>query len=321
MVYCVKCKTPNPPTEAVCKQCGADLLPGTSLGERLGMLGVMLALAVVGGVLAVAGFRSESLVCLGLGGLAALSGVALLVFGIAYAVGKTPVHERHLLRARRHLDLDPQQAIDDFTRALELTPQALDTVRRSILKERGALYQKLGRTAEAQADLQLLIDQTTQALDKASPADKVKLLKERADLYKKLGKECEGTRDRLDATYAAEAAMSNKNYKPGTAVQAGAQVFGVGGGTFNEAYAIESRKQEAKHILGERLALLKAGRIKAIGFCRKCKAVVELDGELRCGTWPKHGKPKEKEMLFVMPEQSEETRQMMEQKYNPPRRR
>jgi hypothetical protein len=34
MVYCVKCKTPNPPTEAACKQCGFVLPEPTDEADR-----------------------------------------------------------------------------------------------------------------------------------------------------------------------------------------------------------------------------------------------------------------------------------------------
>jgi len=39
MISCGKCQAENSPTEDVCSQCGASLLPGRSVGSRLGSVG------------------------------------------------------------------------------------------------------------------------------------------------------------------------------------------------------------------------------------------------------------------------------------------
>lgn len=80
-------------------------------------------------------------------GLFALS---CLVGGFRWAFGRTKEYEKYLKRAERHVEAAPDQALADFTTALQLAPEKQKA---QILKQRGELHSKLGDKEEALEDL------------------------------------------------------------------------------------------------------------------------------------------------------------------------
>jgi len=155
MIICVKCKEPNPPELTKCLKCGTDLLPGENIGSRLGSLMVGFVAGAIGlGIgLFLAGHPEiveSSEICL-LTNPAAwfFAAIASPITGIASALKKTPIYIRYENRAIRHQEGEPQQALDDFTKALELAPEKY---RAKILKSRAALYAKLGQDEKATED-------------------------------------------------------------------------------------------------------------------------------------------------------------------------
>jgi tetratricopeptide (TPR) repeat protein len=154
MVICPKCQAQNPADRVTCSQCRAKLLPGRSILERIGYLigGVVLAAVFVG----LAWFFTQMEMAEALPpccappltvGLLALS---CLVGGLRMAFSRTPEYEKYVNRAQRHVEAAPEQALADFTKALELAPEKEQA---GILKQRGELYKKLERKEEAVADL------------------------------------------------------------------------------------------------------------------------------------------------------------------------
>lgn len=153
MIHCKKCHTPNPPEHEKCQQCNANLLPGDSLLDRMGTLLGGIFAAAIALLLAVASSRlPEDLPeCLPASPPAWLFVSAVCVISaICSVVRRTPLYLRFAKRAQRHLDLDPEQALQDFSAALEAAPEKK---RASLLQERAALYQRLGRESEAVQDL------------------------------------------------------------------------------------------------------------------------------------------------------------------------
>ena len=243
MISC-KRQAENAPTEDVCSQCGASLLPGRSVGSRLGSVGGGIAAGILSAALVYFFSQMEEPppCCLSPEKLA-LGVIALPIIGIVDALRKTPLHERYAMRARRHVDLDPEQAVADFGQALELAPE----------KARAAL------------------------------------LKERAALYEKLGLEAESVRDRLAYTSATGAHEDDF----------GAGVVRLVGGDAG-VYAAGTAKDERKR-------LVRSGKVRALGYCPTCQAVVELDGDLRCSVASRHAKPKA--VRFVMPDEVDRARE------------
>jgi len=152
MIQCVKCETNNTTSRDICEECGANLLPGEGIGDRLGNLIV----GILGGVMAGAGawLLSEAPIevpeCMPVSPAACIfAAVASPIAGLVSALRKTPLYKRYTTRARRHIELDPEQAVADFSQALETAPEK---ERAGLLKERAALYEKLGLEEEATRD-------------------------------------------------------------------------------------------------------------------------------------------------------------------------
>lgn len=154
LVTCAKCQARNSPTQAICSQCGTNLLPGRSALERIGYLvgGVVVAAIFVGlAWLFMDMEMAESLPpCCASPLTLVLMALSGLVGGLKMALSRTPEYEKYEKRAQRHVELDPEQAIADLTKALELAPEKK---RADILKQRGEIWAKLDRKEEALADL------------------------------------------------------------------------------------------------------------------------------------------------------------------------
>ena len=152
MIHCKKCKAENPPEREVCNSCGSNLLPGESLGDRLGtLIAAIIASAIGFGLAYLSSTLPDDLPeCLPASPIAwFLVGMVALGSGLVATMRKTPRHERFEKRARRHIELDPEQAIADFTKALEHAPE---TKRASLLEKRARLFAKLGKEREATRD-------------------------------------------------------------------------------------------------------------------------------------------------------------------------
>ena len=152
MIQCLKCKTNNPSSRDICEECGANLLPGEGIGDRLGNLIV----GILGGVMAGAGawLLSEAPIevpeCMPVSSAACIfAAIASPIAGLVSAIRKTPLYKRYTTRARHHIELDPEQAVADFSQALETAPEKEQA---GLLKERATLYEKLGMEKEAARD-------------------------------------------------------------------------------------------------------------------------------------------------------------------------
>jgi len=155
MITCKKCQESNPPDQTVCKKCAADLLPGETIGGRIGSL----AAGIIGGI--IAGFiayflithpdiTESSKICLLTNPTAWFFGAfAAPITGIVSAVRKTPLYIRYEKRAIRHKEIDPEQALADYSKALEIAPEKY---RASLLKARADIYSKLGKEEQAVED-------------------------------------------------------------------------------------------------------------------------------------------------------------------------
>lgn len=152
MIQCPKCETNNPSGRDICEECEAKLLPGEGIGDRLGNLIV----GILGGIMAGVGawWLSESQIevpdCMPVSPVACIfAAIASPIAGLVSALRKTPLYKRYATRARRHIEIDPEQAVADFSQALETAPEK---ERAGLLKERAVLYEKLGLEKEATRD-------------------------------------------------------------------------------------------------------------------------------------------------------------------------
>ena len=159
MIHCDKCETVNPPDQPQCRNCHRTLLPGTGAGTRLFVFLLSLAVTAFGVWVLYRMIKGLSMPDLGCMFTSPIFwGLLVLVTpfsGLAYALGKTPMHDRYLERAKRHLTLDRDQALTDLNQAMTLAPEKS---RGPILKERAKLLEAMGQTTEATRDKIALLD-------------------------------------------------------------------------------------------------------------------------------------------------------------------
>lgn len=226
MIHCDKCKTVNPPEQRYCINCRRDLLPGTGFGVRFFAFLFSLAVAAVGVWILwriSTGFEMPDLGCFLTSPIWwGLMVVVMPVVGIIFLVKRTPIHERYFDRAKRHVNLDRDQALADFNEAIRLAPEK---ARLPILKERAKLFEVLGQGKEA-------------------------------------------LRDKIAAAEDSGAHDTSGNV---------ASMFGADKDTF-----IRQMQEQ------DRSALKMSGAI-AVGYCRRCRMVVELDAKSHCPMHPHTG--------------------------------
>ncbi len=148
MITCKKCQAINPNEVEICQNCGADLLPGESFKDRLGIFligifGGAVSLGILIFLMNNPELTETSQCCIFTNPYAWFLGIlGLPITGILNAVRKTPIYKRYENRAKRHIEADPDQAIEDFSKAIDLAPEKQKA---SLVKQRSELYKKLGR--------------------------------------------------------------------------------------------------------------------------------------------------------------------------------
>ena len=283
MIVCRRCRTENPPGGERCKACGRTLLqqwrsPGVIVAWSVPtvLAGLLTFGALQDGVGGSKGSLGFGIVI----GILTFSVIAYLVWATLTGVGglKFAPWERYERRALRHEDVDPEQALADHDRAVELAPAA---VRVRALSKRAALYERLGMTEAVDADRRQMIDALTEKIEAASGEVRARMLDDRAALHDRLGDaqqasmdRREATRIRLEATLAEDAKASDKGKKAALLVAGG-----------NSAFAEGSAMQTRADALQKRLKMVADGRVLASGFCRRCgsevRAVTAPDGRTK----------------------------------------
>ena len=271
-IHCHKCKHVNAPDAQKCARCGANLLPGTSLGQRFWILVFSTLMAVV---IFYAFFMNSNKV--EAGGKNALYLVALPIFGVlmfGYGIikflRKIPLDERYVNRARRHLSLNKLQTIADYGSAMQTAPQYLVL---NYLIERAKLYQDLGMSAEAGLDWQRALEKINDRIARAKPPVPG-LFKQRAELYKNLKMEDEYALEMLLYTIEKEKTFK---FKRGHIAEGWEEGLKQGS---EDAQRNELRKLRAE--------IMKNQKYGIVGQCKKCKSIVDLDARLDCTNNPKH---------------------------------
>jgi tetratricopeptide (TPR) repeat protein len=280
MIHCHKCKTVNPTNAEKCGKCGKDLLPGSSFGERVTGFGCMILLAAIS--IPAMYFCSSSAIAIGEGTgrsialliLGPIMAVSFLIIALVIAFRKVALYERYQNRANRHIKLDPQQAIQDFSQAFVNLPQKTSDLGVQILISQAELFTQEGRNYEAQAGFQQALAIVEDLVQAKPQKEKLKYMEERANLLEKLGRQEEADREGLNYTYLAEKALPEKKIAMGA-------MEGI------EKANIDSKRND---IYKKRKAILDRGLFITVGYCRKCKTAVQLDYTLVCPVNPKHDK-------------------------------
>ena len=155
MIICQKCQTQNPSGEKICINCGKNLLPGESVKERLGTLIIGIVACVVAGTIAYyliqnPDITESSEICLFSDPAAWMfASVFGLISAIVTTIRKTPEYRKYENRAKRHIELFPEQSLLDYSQAIELAP---DKHKGPLIKSRSDLYKDLGKEEESIKD-------------------------------------------------------------------------------------------------------------------------------------------------------------------------
>jgi ribosomal protein L40E len=175
MIHCQKCNQQNASEAQKCSQCGANLLPGAGIKERLGLLGCLVVVGILIPVLALlilprlaVGNILDNLILMGMIILSIVAGIVFILLGISMAVGKTPVYDRYKRRAERHVELDPRQAIADYGAAIELAPEAAAF---DLLSARARLFHKQGMIEEEKAEWRRALDNVNHRIAVSKTSD------------------------------------------------------------------------------------------------------------------------------------------------------
>jgi tetratricopeptide (TPR) repeat protein len=297
MIHCNKCKTQNPPNAQKCSKCGKDLLPGSGLGERAAGFGCMIILAALSipvmylcsSAAASAGEGTGTSLALMI--LGPIGAIIFLLMALVVAFRKVDAWERYENRAKRHIKLDPGQAISDFTQSLATLPERSKTKRLELLKQRAEVWLQQNKPIESQADYQQALTLADELYENEPQKGKIKYMEERANLLEKLGRQEEADLEGLNYTYLTEKALPEKKVAMGV-------MEGI------EKANLDSKRKE---VYSKRKTILERGRFKALGYCRKCKTAVELDYTLGCTVNIKHEKIDS--IRFVKTEEVERAKQ------------
>jgi len=141
-------------------------------------------------------------------------------------------------------------------------------------------YTRYANRAERHTGVNLTqaLDDYNRAIEIAPEKERAPLLQKRARVYEKLGRQEEATRDLIAYTYEAGA------YRTGAGM---VTLLGADAETYASGRASDERK-----------LLIQSGKAVALGYCRRCRDVVELDPKLRC---PNHRWTKPKEARLFIP--------------------
>lgn len=312
-IHCLKCKAENPSNAMRCQRCDAKLLPGESAGARF--------TTFFSGIIA-AGFFGYLLYRFYIQNPGSAPDIPILetllnpvVLGLATVIAfitaivvplrRTPEYVRYIDRAKRHIQLNPWQALADVESAMEIAP---DKEQGNLLKQRAQLYEMVGFVVDAARDRLALA--TSQDAFKGE-ADAVKMFtgadsgtyaasrrssQIKAILYsgKALAIGYCPKCNKVDVLDKDEHCPTH----PKTKVREVEYV--IPDDVLAGKLAVMQKVEAGKPNIAEQLTeLLATGRASALGYCLRCRAVVELDSQRRCTL---HPRARIKNVQYTVPE-------------------
>lgn len=296
MITCPSCKTQNESGRAECQRCGRDLLPGEPLSSRLVYIGLGLFVALMLGATAWLLSSLAQASQLTRWGVPLLLGAAILFLGLAIyaAFFKTPVWQRYVLRARRHVETDPAQAMDDYAEALKTAPAR---ERLNILEAHLAAAD-LACCAEVQiADLRELKQLYSDRALHAGSTVRAQLAPRQVALYEHLEEVLRRDGDEKAAlqTRLEYLGWIEEHIEDIISVRRGQPALPIG---FNDdpttqtppSMDIQPRYLLVKQVKDERARLIAQGTIVAVGYCVQCGRMHHLGPSLECPADVLHGR-------------------------------
>jgi uncharacterized RDD family membrane protein YckC len=141
---CPKCNAEQKGAIEACSACGAYLLPRRTAGDRV--LGLVGGLVLLTAIICISIFVKQP----------ASFWIALFILGgptaaaFTYAFSKFPPAKAYAQRAKGYIKSEPEQAITDITKAIELTSKNVGPY----YLQRAQIYEQVGQPEAALHDLQ-----------------------------------------------------------------------------------------------------------------------------------------------------------------------
>ncbi len=296
-IHCPKCKSENPPTALRCQNCDANLLPAEGLGQRFTtFIGFLIVSALLGYLfyrfyVQYPGTAPDIVFC----NVGALAGGALIGFITAFVqlFRKTPIQVKYENRAKRHMDLNAWQALDDLNRAMDL---AKDKEQGNLIKQRAKVYEKLGLADDAARDYLALATSTGAYKDVGEWVSAL------------TGADAETISSGMVSGQISVLLQSGKAKAVGYCRQCDNVVvlntdqhcqthpkkkvkeveFVIPNDVMAGKLAVMQRLEPRSKKLSEKITeMLESGKANAIGYCPRCKAAVALNSSRRCMIHPK----------------------------------
>jgi DNA-directed RNA polymerase subunit M/transcription elongation factor TFIIS len=317
-IICPKCKSENTPGTERCRDCDAKLLPVESVSQRLTYLITGIICAGVLGLLFYQfyirnpGSAPDIVLCnpgaLGLGAILAV------ILGFTQTVRKTPAYLKYENRAKRHVALNPSQALSDFNQAMELAPEKAQA---GLLKQRADLYDKLGMTEDAARDHLALATSPDAYKEEGewvsaftgADADTHTRVRRMGQINSLLSSgsawavgycpRCKNVVE-LDSNQHCRLHQKTK----------GQEIQYVIPADVLKGKLIVLQKLESKHsqLSTQLTELLNSGQAKAVGYCPRCKVAKELDSNRRCDI---HPRVKGRKVQYVIPSEVEAAKKVV----------
>jgi hypothetical protein len=230
------------------------------------------------------------------------------------AVRRTTAYVRYENRARRHISLNPWQALSDLNQAIDLSP---DKEKGKLIRQRANLYEKMGLTEQADRD-HLLLATSAEAF-KGEGEWVSAITGADADVYSH-SRRSDQNNILLNSgrTRAVGYCSQCKNVIELDANQPCHVHPKVKGSTVEYVIPVDLlagklvvlQKLESTHpqLSDQLTGLLDSGEAKAVGYCRRCKAAVVLDSNRRCTIHPNR---KGHRVQYVLPGEIEATQQVV----------
>jgi len=267
LITCSQCKTQNPPDRDTCRQCNADMLPRPKAARRTWSVisAAFLGLIIIAiGLVPFYYWRTEPHMeaCSGFAIIVMIAGGIVLLRGVLRALRPPDLYALYLKRAVMHAQEDSDQAVADFVLGAMLAPAKART----------------GLTQQIPNRLKKVISLAGSELSLSSTGDNSP----------------ETIRKIMYAAYITWASLAERipEYVHATS-------FGFEAG-LESATAYAKRGQVESGLEKIFNGLWGAGLVKNLGYCRRCKAVVDCDEAGKCANDMKHGAAQG--IVYVVPE-------------------
>ncbi len=294
-IHCPKCKVENTSNAVRCQNCGELLLPGENTRGKpvYFVFGVLFAAAFAYLYYQFYILNPGTTLENGIFSPLILGAFVSLLLGIFLSLRRAPEYLKYEARASRHIPLNALQSLADANRAIAISPEREHN---RLLKMRAEIYDKLGMAEAAARDRLAVI--TSPKATRADANLVYPITGAEADLYA-MGRR----KDQMKAVLSSGNVVAvgycprcrlvaelnaDESCKVHPKIKGQDVDYVIAAdalkGKLSVLGKIERRHQEAAAQLTGMLAQNEAA---AVGYCPKCRKVVQLDVERKCIVHPK----------------------------------